>query len=774
MKLTPEQKAYLLEGKDTWHTQDYEGLPSIMVADGPHGLRKQHDPKDNLGMKGSVKATAFPTASLTACSFDRNLIKAMAKAIAKEAQTNGVHIVLGPGINIKRSPLCGRNFEYFSEDPYVAGELSAAYIRAMEDEGTGTSVKHFCCNNQEKNRFFIDSVVDDRALHEIYLAAFKRAVKENPATVMASYNQINGFPAVENPLIEKTLRQDWGFKGVVVSDWGAINQKVNAVKAGCDLEMPSSHGFHAKEVIENLKKDEVLLKAVDTSAQRIIDLVGSYDPIKKTTYDPLKHHQLAQDIASQSMVLLKNDDVLPLNQNQKVAMIGGFIDDMRYQAGGSSHINPSQLDQLKNVGAIYHPLMTYAKGFHLETDQVDNDLENEAVDLASHSDVILYVIGLPERHETEGFDRSHIDLPNNQIHLLHKLHQLGKPVIGIVLAGSVVNLSFEHEFKGLLMAYLGGQASSRAILDLIFGHKNPSGRLAETFIDDIKSCNVQLNDNNNAVYYDESIFVGYRYYHTFNQPVRYPFGYGLSYTDFKYDMLKVTPSKEGFDLSFELTNIGQYEGAEVIQVYIEALDSKIYRTKRELKAFDKIYLKPNETKTVEIHVPFEAFEFYDLYEKRFRTEAGRYQIIVGKNVNEAILTDEVFVKGDDISHPKTMYNDQTYHTDDFEKIYQKALPAEHKVRKRPYHLGSTLADAKHTWVGRIIANKITAMASEKTKDAQPWVQDMMKQTVLETPLRSLALFSNGEVSMTEVLGLIDIMNLKWIKGIKKLRKAKKE
>ena len=774
MKLTHEEKAYLLEGKDTWHTQDYEGLPSIMVADGPHGLRKQHDPKDNLGMKGSVKATAFPTASLTACSFDRNLIKEMAQAIAKEAQANGVHIVLGPGINIKRSPLCGRNFEYFSEDPYLAGELSAAYVRAMEDAGTGTSVKHFCCNNQEKNRFFIDSIVDDRALHEIYLSAFKRAVKENPATIMASYNQINGFPAVENPLIEKTLRQAWGFKGVVVSDWGAINQKINAVKAGCDLEMPSSHGFHAKEVIGALEKDDVLVQAVDISAKRIIDLVNAYDPIKKTTYDPVAHHQLAQKIASQSMVLLKNEDVLPLKQNQKVTMIGGFIDEMRYQAGGSSHINPYQLDQLKDVGAIYHKSMTYAKGFSLDTDQVDSDLENEAIDLASAADVILYVIGLPERHETEGFDRSHIDIPNNQVHLLHQLHHLGKPIIGIVLAGSVVNLEFEHEFKGLLMAYLGGQASSRAILDVIFGHMNPSGRLAETFIDDIKSCNVQLNQNNNAVYYDESIFVGYRYYHTFNQDVRYPFGYGLSYTDFKYDNLEVEKTIKGFDLTFELSNIGTYAGEEVIQIYIEAKESKIYRAKRELKAFDKIALEPNEMKIIKMHVPLNAFEFYDLYEKCFKTEAGTYQIIVGKNVNQAILTKEVLVNGAHIDHPKTTYNDQVYRTDDFKKIYQKELPKENKVRKRPYHLGSTLSDAKTTWVGKIIANKITTLAAQKTKDAQPWVQDMMTQTVLETPLRSLALFSSGEVSMTTVLGLIDMMNLKFFKGMMKLRKAQKE
>jgi len=505
MTLTYEEKAALLDGADVWHTKAFKDLPSIMMADGPHGLRKQLESTDTTGISGSVKSTCFPTASLTACSFDRNLIARMAKLIALEAQTNQVNIILGPGINIKRSPLCGRNFEYFSEDPFLAGELGASFVRSMESQGTGTSIKHFFCNNQEKYRFTADSVVDERAMREIYLKAFERVIKENPATIMASYNKINGIYATEHPVLKEILRKEWGYQGVVVSDWGAIHNRTNSVKASCDLEMPSSLGYNTKNIIKDSMLDQDLRKEVEQSAKRIENLVNRYDRKFYQTYDPKKHHAEARLIASESMVLLKNDGILPLTKKDKVAFIGGFIRDIRYQGGGSSHINPNFLDQIADIRTEYSENTSLAKGFELNQDVDVDILIQEAVGVSKKVDKVVLILGLPESHEAEGFDREDLNIPKNQMRLLQEILLVNKNVVVVAVGGSVINLEFESKIKGLLMAYLGGQAASHAILDILYGNVNPSGRLAETFIDDVNQCNVQLTNDNNAVYYEESI-----------------------------------------------------------------------------------------------------------------------------------------------------------------------------------------------------------------------------------------------------------------------------
>ena len=770
-----KEKIKLLDGLDVGHTKPILGLPKLMMTDGPHGLRKQNDASDHLGKKGSVPSTAFPTGSLVACSFDRQLIKEMGKRIAIEAKSNDVHMVLGPAINIKRSPLCGRNFEYFSEDPYLSGELAKSYIRGVEDEGVGTSVKHFFCNNQEKNRFFVDSIVDERTLHEIYLRAFREAVKENPASIMASYNKINGFYGTESPIISDVLRNQWGFKGIVVSDWGAISNRVNSLKAGCDLEMPSSMGYHTKVIEAHMDNDDALRNAVQTSYERMEKFVKTYAKEYTQTFDVNQHHEIAVKIASESMILLKNEGVLPLSQHEKVLLVTGFDENMRYQGGGSSHINPTKIEQLKEIYASYSPNIKCIKGFRIDQDIDDQELIDEALLQAVKSDKVVVVLGLTDEMETEGFDRKHLNLPHNQINLLNRLSRIHNRVIVCVLGGSVVNLDFEPEVSGLIMSYLGGQGSAKAILDILFGVTNPSGRLAETFVDDIECCNVQLKENNHAIYYDESIYVGYRYYSTFNKPVHFPFGYGLSYSQFDYNNFQITEKENHFNISFQLTNKGPYKGKEVVLVFIENNVSSLHKAKRELKGFDKIELDINETKEVHMILPKEAFSVYDINTKAFVIEKDTYKIQIGKDVNHILYSQDVELDGVELIYEQTSYKNEIYDTKDFHIIYSKELPKENIKKKRPYSLNSTLEDLSQTFIGKQIAKTILKEGQKEMKDiTDPWMVEVARKTLFETPLRMLALFSDGRVSFSMLEGIIDIANLRMFKGIKKLMKSRKD
>jgi beta-glucosidase len=774
MKLTTEEKVELLDGLDVWHTKPVNGLPSIMMADGPHGLRKQYESKDNLGVMGSIPATCYPTASLTACSFDKKLMHDLGKLLATEAKANQVNILLGPAINMKRSPLCGRNFEYFSEDPYLTGELAAELVKSIESSGVGTSVKHFFANNQEKNRFFIDSIVDERALREIYLKAFERVVKENPATLMASYNKINGRYATEHHYLSKILRKEWGYYGVVVSDWGAVHNRIESVKAGTDLEMPSSMGYRTKEVLEAINRDEALKIAVNKSSDRIVEMVRMYKKMEVEPFDEEKHHQEAIRIASESMVLLKNEKILPLSKKDKVLFVGGFVDDMRYQGGGSSHINPTRVDQISQIHSTYSDQITIAKGYSIEHTKHDEHLAKEAVELARKADKVVILLGLPESHEAEGFDRTTLDIPAHQVKLLHEILEVNENIVGVIVGGSVMNLSFENHLKGLLLAYLGGQGSSSAIMNILYGKTNPSGRLAETFIDDIKDCNVKLTNDNNAVYYDESIYIGYRYYQSFNQQVRYPFGYGLSYTTFDYRDISIQEDKEKFIINMTIQNTGEMKGKEVIQIYIENNESTVFKARRELKAFDKIELEPNEEKTISIELPKKAFEYYDIYKKRYVIEKGEYEIIVSKNVVDEIESFDFGINGEEIHQPTLSYQKYAYDTSDFQKIYMAPLPPKNVVKKRPYTLSSTLEDAKNTFVGRLVASMVIKEGMKTAKEMSPYLQEVAKKTMLETPIQMLALFSAGKFTFEMAEGLVDMMNLKLLKGYKKMKAKTKE
>ena len=775
MTLSFEEKVALLDGKDVWHTKMFEGVPSIMMTDGPHGIRKQIKSTDNLGISGSVKATAFPTASLMACSFDRKLIAKMSKLLAIEAKSNEVNMVLGPGINMKRSPLCGRNFEYFSEDPFLAGEIGAAYVRAMEDEGVGTSVKHFFCNNQERRRFTLDSIVDERALREIYLKAFERVTQENPASIMASYNKINGHYATESPVLKSILRNEWKYEGVVISDWGAINNRPKSIMETCDLEMPSSSEYQTKKVIEKAKNDEQLRHAVENSADRMLKLIEKFNQNFHTTYDIDEHHQAARVIARESMVLLKNEGVLPLSRDEKVVMIGGFVDQMRYQGGGSSHINPNKLDQMIDIHLNYSEQISFAKGYGIKDNLNDAQYLEEALLLAKNADKVVLFVGLPDEFETEGFDRKSLDIPNNQIQLIKEVSKVNPNTVVAVIAGSVINLDFENQVKGILMAYLGGQAASSAIMDLLFGVENPSGRLAETFIDDVALCNVQLTNDNHATYYDESIFIGYRYYDTFGIKVHYPFGYGLSYTNFEYTNFDIQESENEFVLSMEIKNIGEVTGKEVIQIYIENNQSTVYKARRELKQFDKVSINPNEIVHVCINLSKSSFAYYDIEQHRFISEKGQYKILVAKHVEEVIHAFDVSIDGEVIHQKQLSYHMKSYDTSDFNQIYFNELPKKDIKIKRPFTISSTLDDMKTTWLGRIITSVIIKEGMKTTeKMTEDWMKEVARQTILETPIRMLALFSGGKFSLLMAEGIVDIINFKFIKGYKKIRRNAKE
>ncbi len=776
MKKTIEQQASLLDGLDVWRTKSFEDLPSLMMADGPHGLRKQIEFSDNLGAKGSVPATCFPTASLLACSFDRKLLGDLGKRLAIEAKANQVHVVLGPGINMKRTPLCGRNFEYFSEDPYLAGELAASYVRGVEDMGVGTSVKHFFANNQEKNRFFVNSIVDPRALREIYLKAFERVVAEQPATIMASYNKINGFYATEHPYLKKVLRDEWKYQGLVVSDWGAIHHRVRSLKAGTDLEMPSSFGYRTEEILNRIQEDPEFKKDIEKSAERVENLVKKY--VKKDatiTFNSEDHHTFARKAASESMVLLKNQGVLPLQSSQKVLVVGGFIEHMRYQGAGSSLINPTKVDQINEIMKEYTENYELALGYVLEGNDTTPLLAEQAIEKAKQVDQVVFLFGLPDSFEAEGFDRKDLRIPMQQVELIERMYEVNQNIIGVAIGGSVMDLSIEKYMKGLLMAYLGGQASAHAIFDILYGIQNPSGRLAESFIDEIESCNVQLTEDNNAVYYDESIFIGYRYYHTFNKQVRYPFGYGQSYTTFEYSNIQVSKTPEGCYVTMNIKNTGQYKGKEVVQIYVDQPKTSVYRAKRELKSFDKIELEPGETKTVGLMIDYDQFKFYDIHEERWILEQAEYRISVCKNVNDLIASIPVKLKGETVKHIETSYHQTEYDPSSFRDIVQTELPPKNIKKGRPYTLSSTLQDAQNTWMGRRISNTIIRKGLKTVKKLNnPWMSEMMKKTMLETPLQMLVLFSSGSITFKQAEGLIDIMNLKIMKGIKKITEKNRE
>ena len=648
-EMTLEEKAGMCSGLDFWHLKEVEhlGIPKVMVSDGPHGLRKQDEKGDHLGINDSIKAVCFPPAVLSACSFDRGLMEEMGKAIGREAQANDVSVVLGPAVNIKRSPLCGRNFEYYSEDPYLAGEIAAAFVKGVQSQHVGTSIKHFAANNQEYRRMSSSSEVDERTLREIYFPAFETAVKKaQPYTFMCSYNQINGTFASENKwLLTDVLRGEWGFKGYVMSDWGAVNDRVKGLEAGLELEMPASGGDNDSMIVKAVKDGALEEKILDQAVERILRIIFEYaDHRKPQEFTMEKDHEEAQHIAEESMVLLKNENhILPLKTSEKAAFIGGFARNPRFQGGGSSHINcfktTNVLDSVPCDAQV-----VYAEGFPADRDFYDKALADEAVKAAAEADKAVIFAGLPESFESEGYDRSHMRLPECQNRLITEILKVQPNTVIVLHNGSPVEMPWLGEIKGLLETYLGGQAGGAAAANILYGKINPSGKLAETMPLKLSDNPSYLNfGGGEKVEYREGIFVGYRYYDTKEMDVAFPFGYGLSYTTFAYSNLKLSmenpTEKDTVMVSGDITNTGKSAGKEVVQLYIRDLTGSAIRPEKELKGFEKVFLEPGETKTVTMELNKRSFAWYNTELHDWFAASGDYEILVGASSRDIRLTE---------------------------------------------------------------------------------------------------------------------------------------
>lgn len=664
--MTLEEKAGLCSGLDFWHTKAVErlGVPNIMVSDGPTGLRKQDQNGDHLGVNDSIKAVSFPSGCLTACSFDRDLLRMEGEVLGDECQAEDVAVLLGPALNIKRSPLCGRNFEYLSEDPYLAGELGAAYTQGVQSKNIGTSVKHFAANSMEYRRMSSTSNMDERTLREIYLPAFETTVKKaKPDTIMCSYNRVNGTFASENKfLLTDVLRKEWGFDGFVVSDWGAVNDRVAGIKAGLDLEMPASGGDTDKQIAQAVRDGKLDEKVLDTAVERILRIVYKFmEGRQKGNFDKNAHHLVTAQIAAESMVLLKNEKkILPLKEKDasQILFVGAFAQKPRYEGGGSSHINAFKVTGALQAAKDAGLKIKWEQGFDIkESKAKDAKLLKAAVAAAKKAKAVVIFAGLPDSYESEGYDRSHMNLPANQNILIEEIAKVNKNVVVVLHNGSPVEMPWVNSAKAILESYLGGQAVGIAQIELLFGRVNPSGKLAESFPIKLQDNPSYLNypGNGTVANYAEGIFVGYRYYDKKEMDVLFPFGHGLSYTSFEYSALKVDAKKikagQSVVASVKVKNTGKRAGKEIVQFYIAAPQGteckppyREPRPKMELKGFEKVELKPGETKTVAVTLDARAFSVWDESLHDWYIPGGTYQILAAASSRDVRLCAKVEVE----------------------------------------------------------------------------------------------------------------------------------
>ena len=742
--MTVEEKAEICSGASRWRTHSIDRLeiPEIMMADGPHGLRKEPKEKESASMGESVEAICFPTASALACSWDRDLMSRMGEALGEESQTEDVNILLGPGVNIKRSPLCGRNFEYFSEDPLLASELAANYVKGVQSMGVGTSLKHFAANNQEHRRLTVDAQIDERTLREIYLSAFEKVVKEaQPWTVMCAYNQVNGTHASENKyLLTDVLKEEWGHEGFVVSDWGAVNYRDKGIAAGLELEMPSSHGDGKKAIVEAVENGSLSEESLDRAAERMLKIIfkAVENDRDDLNYSKDEHHQLAREIAADSMVLLKNEEsILPLAEDEKLGVVGSFAKKPRFQGGGSSNINPYQIDNAyAELEKYTDQKLAYAEGYSLESDEDDVKLIAKAKELAEKVDKVIIFAGLPDRYESEGYDRDTLEIPPNQNRLIEEVAEVNKNAIVVLSNGSPITMPWLNNVKGVLEGYLTGQAGGGAAADILFGHVNPSGKLAETFPQ-------KLSDNpsylffpgeKDKVEYREGIFVGYRYYDSKEIEPLFPFGYGLSYTDFEYSDLKIKKNEitdqETLNLSLKVKNTGDIYGKEIIQLYVSDPESTVIKPEKELKEFAKVELEPGQEKIVEFELAKRAFAYYNTEIDDWYVESGEYDILVGASSRDIRLKETVRVES------------------------TVELPYEYTINT---NVGDILADPE----AEEVFNELLSEYLEGTDLFEMLggrKSEMMEAMLKYMPLRALVMFSEGAVNRKQVEEIVEKLN----------------
>lgn len=784
-KLTLHQKALLMSGKGHWTTWDFEekGVPSIFLSDGPHGVRKQVGEGDHLGLNASIPATSFPTAATLANSWNIDLIEKVGFSLGREAEELGVQVILGPGMNIKRNPLAGRNFEYFSEDPFLTGKLASAYVKGIQSNRVAASPKHFAANNQELRRMSVDSVVDERALREIYLRAFEIVVKESqPLFMMTAYNSLNGEYANENHhLLQDILYGEWGYKGAIVTDWGGSSDHVKGVIEGSHLEMPNTGYPGALQIIKAIEDGRMSEEILDQRVDELLNVIlkistdnSGAGHLKESTI--VEHNEIAYRAAQESIVLLKNNNkILPIKSNTSVAIIGDFASRPRYQGAGSSVVNPTKLESVLDVKNQYNwGDVPYAKGFERNGSK-NESLLREAVDLAQSVDKVVVFVGLTEIAESEGIDRTHMDLDENQLQLIKELRKVNEDIIVVLSGGSVVELPFVDDVQGIIHTYLSGQAGARATLDVLTGRVNPSGKLNETY--PIKYSNVP-NANyfpglERTAEYRESLFVGYRYYETVNKDVRYPFGYGLSYTTFKYSELDATKDA----VTFKITNTGNVSGAEVPQLYVNKLSDSIFRASKTLAGFTKIYLEPGETKVIIIPLERSSFEYFNVLTDEWEVEPGEYTIMVGSNVNTIHLSDKVYLEGTTAEAGYDRGKLEAYFIGDirtvedkaFESLLERPIPEMHWDKKAPLTLNDSISQLYYAKspLARFVYKVLTYFMNRSVNKGEPNLNLYFNYNMT---FRAISKMTGGLINQKMVEKILEIVNGKFFKGFGGLMK----
>ena len=773
-RMSLDEKASLMSGSSFWHLQalpDFE-LSRVMVSDGPHGLRKQGDSADHMGLNASIPATCFPTAVTLASSWNRKLIGEVGAAIGRECQKEDVSVLLAPGVNIKRSPLCGRNFEYYSEDPFQAGEMATAFVQGVQSTGIGTSVKHFAVNNQEAQRMVVDTLVDRRALFEIYLPAFETSVTQaQPWTLMCAYNLYDGDYCSENDeLLTGILRDRWGFKGLVVTDWGAVNDRPKGVAAGLELEMPSTGGANDRKVAAAVRSGDLEEAHLDRAASRVSEMImAAQNNRNPQEVDFTAHHALARRAAGEGAVLLKNEAHLPLSADKSVALIGAFAEAPRYQGAGSSQVNAYQLDTA--LDAFHDKLgdrVVYAAGFDMELAEENDALIGEAVAIARAADVAVIMAGLPPLFEAEGFDRTHLRQPQQIDNLIEAVAEANPHCVVVLSNGAPIEMPWVDKVPAILEIYLAGQAGAGALIDLLYGDVNPSGKLAETFPLALAHSPSQENfaSHPRQLVYREGLNVGYRYFTTHDKPVLFPFGHGLSYTQFSYSNAKLiadwSADREQLEVGVTITNSRDVAGSEIVQLYVRDVESTAYRPDRELKAFEKIHLAPGASQEVRFSLNKRAFAYFDTVLDDWDVEAGDFEILFAASSTDIRESLRVSLPSSSqrnsaplVETPYVLMNDAQL------KALGLNVPVAASIK--PYHANSTLADIRDHWLGKHVAKAALDMAGQAMGKAKetPVAQKMREEMIMSLRLVTVSNMSQGKLAGKRFDMLLHALNGHW-------------
>ncbi|MBR0407645.1 MAG: glycoside hydrolase family 3 C-terminal domain-containing protein [Clostridia bacterium] len=775
-QMSLKEKCAVLSGRDVWHTRPIERLriSSITLSDGPSGLRKQAAEGDHLGLNESTKATNIPSAATIANSWSPEAAEAMGAVVGADAAAQDVQVLLGPGLNTKRSPLCGRSFEYYSEDPYLTGKLAAAFIRGVQSKGVSACAKHFAVNSQELQRMASDSVLDERTLRELYLTNFEIAIQEGkPRALMTSYNKVNGSYANENSQLYDILRREWGFDGMVVTDWGGSNDFTEGVRAGMNLEMPAAGDDSPCQLLQAVKDGKISEEIIDRRVEELLTLVLTEKP-KASPVDEKAQHEAVRKAAEQCIVLLKNDrNILPLQHSAKVAVIGDFAAHPRYQGAGSSMVNAWQADDTLELMTDYFPnAVGFSQGFE-RLDKRNDELAAQAVELAKGADCVLLYLGLPEGFETEGLDRAHMRLPDNQVALLNRLAEVNEHIVVVLSCGSAVEMPWIDSCQALVYGCLGGEAAAGAMLRVLSGEVNPGGKLAETFpvaYADLPVSHYYPGKEYTSEY-REGLYVGYRYFVTAKKPVRFPFGFGMNYTQFRYENLTVEPD----GVSFDLTNCGACGGDEIVQLYVSLPGAKVFRPARELKGFRRVSLKAGETQRVKILFDDYTFRYFNVRTHQWEVEGGSYDILIGASSEDIRLKGARTVSGTDAPDPYEGKNVDCYRSCAlqavpdvaFEALLGHPIPQKNWDRSKPLEMNDAIAQMEYArnHIARFAARFMKKKIQKAVEAGKP---DLNMLFIYNMPFRGMAKMMNGMVSMDMAKDILFIVNGHFFRGVGRL------